>query len=455
VSKGRIGEDNSRLIGGMLITKIQLAAMERVRIPENERKDFYLYVDEFQNFVTDSFANILSEARKYRLSLTVAHQYTAQLVTKESSSMRDSIFGNVGTMIIFRTGAEDTKYLEKEFDPEFTPSDIVNLPNFKIYLKLMVDGMTSRPFSAKTMPPLIKSVNKEIEQAVIESSRALYCRPREEVEAEIVEWSGTVAANDGSPSKSGNGPSVGGDKFKANCSICGNETFVPFEPQPGRPVYCKDCIAKIKAGELKPLKNESDTAKNKAIYYKPLADLGIEFEPELAQPKFNKSGSDAPRGPMQSMQKDRPRFDAKKPAPRGGVINAIKHVFHKDAPKKQYEAGQNTSLKSALASALQAGDIKEEVKVEPEKVAPISLSQLKPVEKPANNPSDRSAGEDKMNALKNLIDKTQVEEKKEEVKPELPKVEPVKTEANHETPKAEEVKPKEVPEDVLRKILDN
>jgi hypothetical protein len=158
---------------------------------------------------------------------------------------------------------------------------------------------------------------------------------------------------------------------------------------------------------------------------------------------------------MQSMQKDRPRFDAKKPAPRGGVINAIKHVFHKDAPKKQYEAGQNTSLKSALASALQAGDIKEEVKVEPEKVAPISLSQLKPVEKPANNPSDRSAGEDKMNALKNLIDKTQVEEKKEEVKPELPKVEPVKTEANHETPKAEEVKPKEVPEDVLRKILDN
>src|SRR3989339_1847150 len=135
VSKGRIGEDNSRLIGGMLITKIQLAAMERVRIPEDERKDFYLYVDEFQNFATDSFVNILSEARKYRLDLTIAHQYTAQLVTRESSSMRDSIFGNVGTMIIFRTGAEDTKYLEKEFDPEFTPGDIVNLPNYKIYLK--------------------------------------------------------------------------------------------------------------------------------------------------------------------------------------------------------------------------------------------------------------------------------------------------------------------------------
>ena len=125
VSKGRIGEDNSALLGGMIITKIQLAAMERVRIPEETRKDFYLYVDEFQNFVTDAFASILSEARKYRLNLTVAHQYTAQLVTKESSNVRDSIFGNVGTMIIFRVGADDAEFLEKEFEPEFMIHDIV------------------------------------------------------------------------------------------------------------------------------------------------------------------------------------------------------------------------------------------------------------------------------------------------------------------------------------------
>ncbi len=475
VSKGRIGEDNSRLIGGMLITKIQLAAMERVRIPEDSRRDFYLYVDEFQNFVTDSFASILSEARKYRLSLTVAHQYTAQLVTKESSSMRDSIFGNVGTMIIFRTGAEDTKYLEKEFDPEFTPSDIVNLPNYKIYLKLMVDGMTSRPFSAKTIPPLIKGANKDIEDAVVKASRELYCRPREEVEAEIVEWSGTVATSEGAGSGGKNGaPGAAGDKFKANCSICGNETFVPFEPQPGRPVYCKDCIAKIKAGELKPLKNESDTAKNKAIYYKPLAELGIEFELDPNQPRPARPSSDAPRGVAQQPYKDRPKFDPKKSAPRGGVLGTIKNVFHKDSPKKQYEAGQNTSLKSALAEALQAGAIKEEVKAEPEKVAPISLAQLKPVEKAAVSPNDRSAGEDKMSALKNLIDKTQV--------PESPKVEPPKVEVKIEQTKTQEVKPepvstptpepiqsepnvqsnttntantKEIPEEVLRKILAN
>ena len=139
VSKGRIGEDNSSLLGGMIITKIQLAAMERVRIPEETRKDFYLYVDEFQNFVTDAFAGILSEARKYRLNLTVAHQYTAQLISDKSSAVRDAVFGNVGTMIVFRVGADDAEFLEKEFDPEFTPQDIVNLPNYKIYLKLMID----------------------------------------------------------------------------------------------------------------------------------------------------------------------------------------------------------------------------------------------------------------------------------------------------------------------------
>ena len=148
VSKGRIGEDNSALLGGMIITKIQLAAMERVRIPEDRRKDFYLYVDEFQNFATDSFANILSEARKYRLNLVIAHQYIAQLVDMENSKVKDSVFGNVGTMISFRVGADDADFLEKEFGPEFTAQDLVNLPNYHIYLKLMIDGVTSRPFSA-------------------------------------------------------------------------------------------------------------------------------------------------------------------------------------------------------------------------------------------------------------------------------------------------------------------
>ena len=268
VSKGRIGEDNSALLGGMIITKLQLAAMERVRIPEEDRKDFYLYVDEFQNFVTDAFAGILSEARKYRLNLTLAHQYIAQLVTKDSEAVRDAVFGNVGTMIIFRIGAADAEFLEQEFEPEFTPQDMVNLPNYHIYLKLMVDGVTSRPFSAKTLTPFTIPVDSTVAQDIIAMSRKLYARPKEIVEKEISDWSGMLVGLDET------------GKFKATCSSCGKETMVPFEPEAGRPVYCKDCIAKIKSGEMKPVKGTSRARALEPQSYSALAGLGIEFAPE-------------------------------------------------------------------------------------------------------------------------------------------------------------------------------
>src|SRR3989344_1949857 len=272
VSKGRIGEDNSSLLGGMIITKIQLAAMERVRIPESERKDFYLYVDEFQNFVTDAFASILSEARKYRLNLTVAHQYTAQLISEKSTAVRDAVFGNVGTMIVFRTGADDAEFLENEFEPEFTPQDIVNLPNFKIYLKLMIDGVTSRPFSAKTLPQMIKSGDKKVEEEVIKSSRELYCRPKEIVEKEIYDWSGMSLGTDLDITP------TGFEKFPIICSACGKEKTVPFKPEIGRTVYCKECIEKIKSGNLKIDKSSENQIKyDDAKFYKSLSDLGIEF----------------------------------------------------------------------------------------------------------------------------------------------------------------------------------
>ncbi|KKT23432.1 MAG: hypothetical protein UW07_C0024G0008 [Candidatus Nomurabacteria bacterium GW2011_GWF2_43_8] len=256
VSKGRIGEDNSALLGGMIITKIQLAAMERVRIPEEHRRDFYLYVDEFQNFVTDAFAGILSEARKYRLNLTVAHQYTAQLISDKSTAVRDAVFGNVGTMIVFRVGADDADFLEKEFEPEFTPQDIVNLPNYKVYMKLMIDGVTSRPFSAKTLPPMVKTGDKKIEEEVIRSSRELYCRPKAVVEKEINDWSGISLGDD-----VGTG-SASMERFKIICSLCGLEKTVPFKPEPGRPVYCKECMAKIKSGEVKVQKGSEDQMKH-------------------------------------------------------------------------------------------------------------------------------------------------------------------------------------------------
>ncbi len=188
LSKGRVGEDASALIGAMMITKIQLAAMERVDMPEEDRQDFYLYVDEFQNFATESFANILSEARKYRLSLVLANQYIAQL----DETVRDAIFGNAGTIISFRVGAADAEELEKEFEPVFMMNDIVNLPKYNIYLKLMIDGIAGDAFSATTLPPISIEETKENEEKVIRVSRERYASSKKEVEDKIRRWSGML-----------------------------------------------------------------------------------------------------------------------------------------------------------------------------------------------------------------------------------------------------------------------
>jgi hypothetical protein len=152
LSKGQVGEDSANLLGSMLITKIYLAAMSRADLREvelNKLPNFYLYVDEFQSFANESFADILSEARKYKLNLTMAHQYIEQM----SDEVRAAVFGNVGTMITFRVGATDAEYLEKEYAPAFTAEDLVNLDRYQVYLKLMIDDMASSPFSARTLPP--------------------------------------------------------------------------------------------------------------------------------------------------------------------------------------------------------------------------------------------------------------------------------------------------------------
>ncbi len=189
LSKGKVGEDNSALLGAMLVTKIQLAAMSRTDIEEKERKDFYLYVDEFQNFATESFATILSEARKYRLNLIVGHQYIAQLEEDKSTKVRDAIFGNVGTIVVFRIGAVDAEFLETEFEPIFTPSDLVNLPKYSIILKLMINGVASDPFSAITLSPNPAHLTGNSEK-VLKVSRERYANPVAEVEEKISRWMG-------------------------------------------------------------------------------------------------------------------------------------------------------------------------------------------------------------------------------------------------------------------------
>lgn len=186
LSKGRVGEGNANLLGSMLITKIYLAAMSRADMSPaalNQAPNFYLYVDEFQSFANESFADILSEARKYKLNLTIAHQYIEQM----SEEVRAAVFGNVGTMITFRVGAFDAEVLEKEFAPYFTAQDLVNLGFVQIYLKLMIDGVTSQPFSATTLPPIEKNP-VSFKEDIIAASRSQYAHPKEKVEEFIREW---------------------------------------------------------------------------------------------------------------------------------------------------------------------------------------------------------------------------------------------------------------------------
>jgi hypothetical protein len=149
LAKGIIGEDTATLLGSLLVNRAGLAALSRADTPEARRRDFYLYLDEFQNFTTLSLANMLSELRKYRVSLTLSHQYLSQLDPK----LRDAILGNVGTAIVFRIGGTDAEILSKEFYPEFSLNDLTSLPDYHIYLKLMIDGVISRPFSAITLAP--------------------------------------------------------------------------------------------------------------------------------------------------------------------------------------------------------------------------------------------------------------------------------------------------------------
>jgi hypothetical protein len=181
LAKGRIGEDKANLLGSVLVTKLYLAALERQSIPENERKDFYLYIDEFQNFSTDVFPSILSEARKYRLDLILAHQYIYQL----SESVKHAVFGNVGTLVAFRVGNIDARQLASEFLPSFDEHDLEQEQNHHIYIKLMIDGKRSLPFSAETFPPLPRTGDEANKNTIIQVSHERFASRREKIESKI------------------------------------------------------------------------------------------------------------------------------------------------------------------------------------------------------------------------------------------------------------------------------
>jgi len=265
LSKGRMGEDGSSLIGAMMITKIQLAAMSRIDILEKDRQDFYLYVDEFQNFATESFVNILSEARKYRLDLILAHQYIEQLDEKVAAA----VFGNVGTIVSYRVGAMDAEILAKEFAPKFDETDLVNLDNHEVYTKLMIDGITSEAFSATTLPPLAQFVGAS--EKIIRVSRERYSESRKIVEEKISRWAGVSEEE-----ISKQATKEGVKKYEAECNLCGSITHITFVPDGVRPIYCKKCLKITK--KQKNQEKEEKTEKSEEQKDKPanVAEVSVE-----------------------------------------------------------------------------------------------------------------------------------------------------------------------------------
>ncbi len=389
VSKGRIGEDNSAILGAMIITKIQLSAMERVRIPEEERKDFYMYVDEFQNFATDSFVNILSEARKYRLNLIIAHQYIGQLVTETTTAVRDAVFGNVGTIVSFRVGAADAEFLELEFTPEFLQNDLINLPNYSIYLKLMIDGITSRPFSAKTIAPLpIERENKKREE-IISISRGRYSKKRSDAEGGITKWAGSLdvpnppdfssAPISSKPLYQSNNPRPAELKklYDAKCSNCGKNTKVIFPPEPGKPVYCKSCLKKIRSKREDVMPRENiPVRQGKPEGSMELERMGIEFE----SPKVYNS-------PITYNQNANPQ-KSREALPLNEIIKKGEPVFFsKNKQSRDKKEVNLKDLKKSLSEALEK--TKEPARAggepKPKSQPPFSIEGLD--DQPENNSS--------------------------------------------------------------------
>jgi hypothetical protein len=233
LSKGRVGETNAALLGSMLVTKIYLAAMSRADVPAATLQglpNFYFYVDEFQNFANESFSDILSEARKYKLNLIIAHQYVEQM----EEEVRDAVFGNVGTTVAFRVGPFDAETLETIFAPQFEATDLVNLGFAQIYLTLMIDGVGSPPFSATTLPPFDASPEDNT-QKVLEYSRRQFGKPREEVQNAIEKWQAAdpVAAEASKPKHGNSAPKLSAPRPAAPVSAPAAAVVpVPIAPAP-------------------------------------------------------------------------------------------------------------------------------------------------------------------------------------------------------------------------------
>ena len=441
LSKGRIGEGNANLLGSMIITKLYLAAMSRADKQETELRrlpNYYLYVDEFQSFANESFADILSEARKYKLNLTIAHQYIEQM----PEEVRAAVFGNVGTMIVFRVGAYDADVLEKEFAPKFYADDLVNLGFTQIYLKLMIDGVSSQPFSATTLPPILPP-ERSSKNVAIERSRKLYAKPRAKVQKEIDDWYATsnnvnntiIKEKASLPRKQNNSTSTGNATGYVGNRTGANNSNNSFKSRPF--VKSNNFQNKPTSKSTQPVQPTPSQSVQQPEYSK---NKEQEFKKTIEK-EVNKSLLQKPFLPQEGKETIvRRKFLS--PETRK-TLNETR-VFHPKKIEKQEEksaAAQGSgAAKSAVAksygevkpaSAQGSGEAKEE----------ISLSELKQEVKRIQRPKES----ENLNTLKDTLRSVMEKERKD--KP-LEKALPKKEENDKHNDQ------NEIPEDVLKKVLE-
>jgi energy-coupling factor transporter ATP-binding protein EcfA2 len=454
LSKGKIGDENMKLLGGLLVTKIYLAAMSRADVPDRVMKmlpNFYLYVDEFQNFANASFADILSEARKYKLNLTIAHQYIEQM----DEIVRPAVFGNVGTMIAFRVGATDAEELEKEFAPVFVLEDLVNLGFAQIYLKLMIDGLSSQPFSATTLPP-ISHPDVSYVADIVASSREQFSRPRAEVEVEIVKFHldtvkkpAAKSAGVGSTISAASGSATLGAAATPGTSAVPEVKSSLPPPTPGiiplaveqaakQAVLAKPAVAASSVSRTTPPVGSASSSASPSP-----SSRSRQPRQDSPQPSLSVESSQ-PSQPARDTIQTPPSSESFAPEAPTKPIALSSLEGHKQRHDPKVPSNDNVNaLKSALASILAKN---KSEKVDKPGVASKSASAPVPAPAPALAPSMPSAPASKPQPIQNASESTQKEN----------------LQSGHATTPAPITSssavntemPKEIPEQVLKKVLE-
>ncbi len=437
LSKGQIGEQNAALLGGMIITAIYLGAMSRADVPKSELAklpDFYLFVDEFQNFANESFADILAEARKYKLALTVAHQYIAQM----DEPVADAVFGNVGTTISYRVGPMDAEVLEKVFAPVFIQEDIVNLGRFQFYLSLMIDDVGSRPFSATGIGPLEKP-EISYRTNVIDSSRTQFAKPRAEVEQFINDWHGKQYETNKEKKQTEKrfqkmrekGFTIPGEEEKPSKIVIPldiQNSLVTKEPEV---VKKEDTAAPIISRISIPV----EQPKKDTVYSKPQAPQSIQqkYPAKVYKPKTEPIKKEIP-----SQVKD---FIQTVEAPKESVLQKPPVVSR--FSKKEASDENKNALRDALSAALKNSQIKQQATKEPQHI----------LEKPTQvaRPSAAKKAPDRV-SLQNLV--LEAEELLKKHTKQKDDWNTFDTKIHYEENNSSSGTVKEVPEDVLRSILE-